>query len=58
VEGQERNIAQLERIGAMMEQRWGSEEESRQEENRGDEKGSEDGPRENQKEKTLSSTSC
>ena len=29
VEGQERNMAQLERIGAAMEQRWGSEEESR-----------------------------
>jgi len=25
VEGQERNMAQLERIGATMEQRWGSE---------------------------------
>jgi len=51
VEGQER-------IGAMMEQRWSLEEESRQEENRGDEKRSEDGPRENQEERTLSSTSC
>ena len=28
MEGQERNMAQLERIGAAMEQRWGSEEES------------------------------
>ena len=28
VEGQEKNIAQLERIGATMERRWGSEEES------------------------------
>ena len=28
VEGQEKNTAQLERIGAAMEQRWGSEEES------------------------------
>jgi len=28
VEGQERNMAQLERIGAAMEQRWGSEGES------------------------------
>jgi len=58
VEGQERNTAQLERIGAVMEQRWGLEEESRQEENRGDEKGSEDGLGENQEEGTPSSTSC
>jgi len=48
VEGQKRNTAQLERIGTTMEQRWGLEEESRQEENKGDEKGSKDGPRENQ----------
>ena len=41
MEGQERNTAQLERIGAMMEQRWGSEEESR---NRDEEEGSEDSP--------------
>ena len=33
VEGQERNTAQLERIGTTMEQRWGSEEESRKEKN-------------------------
>ena len=32
VEGQERNMAQLERIGATMERRWGSEGESRKEE--------------------------
>jgi len=31
VEGQERNTAQLERIGATMERRWRSEEESRKE---------------------------
>ena len=55
VEGQERNTAQLERIGAAMEQRWGSEEESR---NRDEEKGSEDGPRESQEERTPLSTSC
>jgi len=47
VEGQERNMAQLERIGATMEQRWDLEEESRQEVNGGDEKRSEDGPGEN-----------
>ena len=43
-EGQERNTAQLERIGAMMEQRWGLEEESGKE-NRDEEEGSKDGPR-------------
>jgi len=58
VEGQERNMAQLERIGAMMEQRWGSEGESRKEENGDDAEGSEDGPRESQEEGTPSSTSC
>ena len=46
VEGQERNMAQLERIGAAMERRWGLEGESRKEENRDDVEGSKDGPRE------------
>ena len=46
MEGQERNTAQLERIGATMEQRWGSEEESGKEKNGYDTEGSEDGPRE------------
>ena len=45
MEGQERNTAQLERIGAAMERRWGSEEESR---NGDEEEGSEDGPGESQ----------
>jgi len=55
VEGQERNTAQLEKIGAAMEQRWGPEEES----GNGDEKErSEDGPGESQEGGTLSSTSC
>jgi len=58
VEGQERNTAQLERIGATMEQRWGSEEESGKEENEDDVEGSEDGPGESQEEGTLSSASC
>jgi len=58
VEGQERNTAQLERIGAMMEWRWGSEGESRKEENGDDTEGSKDGPRESQEERTLSSASC
>ena len=57
VEGQERNMAQLERIGAMIEQRWGSEEESRKE-NGDEEEGSEDGPGESQEGGTPSSTSC
>ena len=58
VEGQKRNMAQLERIGATMEQRWGSERESRKEENRDDAEGSEDGPGESQEEGTLLSASC
>ena len=58
VKDQERNTAQLERIGAAMKQRWGSEEESRKEENGDEEEGSKDGPRESQEEGTLSSTSC
>jgi len=57
VEGQERNIAQLERIGAVMEWRWGSEEESGKE-SRDEEKGSKDGPRESQEGGTPSSASC
>ena len=40
VEGQERSTAQLERIGAAMERRWGSEEESGKEENGDEEEGS------------------
>ena len=55
VEGQERNMAQLERIGAAMEQRWGLEEES----GIGDEEeGSKDGPRESQEGGTPSSAFC
>ena len=57
VEGQERNTAQLERIGAAMERRWGSEEESGKE-NGDEEEGSEDGPGESQEGGTPSSTSC
>ena len=52
VEGQERNMAQLERIGAAMERRWGLEEESG---NGDDAEGSKDGPREGG---TPSSASC
>jgi len=57
VEGQERNTAQLERIRAAMEWRWGSEGESGKEEDRDDAERSEDGPGENQKEGTPSSAS-
>jgi len=58
VEGQERNMAQLERIGAAMEWRWGSEGESGKGENGDDAEGSEDGPGESQEEGTPSSASC
>ena len=58
VEGQERNIAQLERIGTAMEQRWGLEGAVRKEESRDDVEGSEDSSGESQKEETLSSASC
>ena len=50
VEGQERNTAQLERIGATMEQRWGLEGESGKEEDEDDAEGSKDGPGESQEE--------
>jgi len=43
MEGQERNIAQLEKIGTTIEQRWCLEEENRKEENRDDVKGSKKG---------------
>ena len=57
VENQERNTVQLERIGAVMEWRWGSEEESGKE-SRDEEEGSEDGPRESQEGGTPLSASC
>jgi len=58
VEGQERNMAQLERIGAAIEWRWALEGESETEKNRDEEEGSEDGLKESQKEGTPSSASC
>jgi len=58
MEGQERNIAQLERIRAAMEQRWGSEGESGKEENGDKEEVSKNGPGESQEERTLLSASC
>ena len=57
VEGQERNTAQLERIGAAMERRWGLKEESGKKSG-DEEEGSKDGPRESQEGGTLSSASC
>ena len=57
MEGQERNTAQLERIGATMERRWGLEEASGKE-NRDEEEGSKDGPGESQERETPSSVSC
>ena len=50
-------MAQLERIGATMEQRWSLEGEVGKEESRDDTVGSLDGSRESQKEGTLSSAS-
>ena len=58
VEGQERNMAQLERIGAMMEQRWSLEGENRKEESGDDEERSKNSLGEDQEEETLSSASC
>ena len=58
VEGQERNMVQLERIGATMKQRWSLEGEVRKEESRDDMEGFEDGPGEIQKEGTPSFASC
>ena len=57
VEGQERNTAQLERIGAAMEQRYGLEREDGKEESGDEKRRSGDGPREIQKEGTLLSAS-
>ena len=58
VKGQERNMAQLERIGATMEWRWGLEGESGKEEDGDDAEGTKDGPGESQEEGTPSSASC
>ena len=57
MEGQERNMAQLKRIGAAMEQRWGPEEESGKKSG-DDMEGSEDGPRESQEGGIPSSAFC
>jgi len=51
-------VAQLERIGAAMEQRWGLKGENEKEKSRDGEKRSENGPRDSQEEETLSSTFC
>jgi len=51
-------MAQLEKIGTAMEQRWGSEREDRNKKSRNDKEGSEDGLGESQKEGTPLSASC
>ena len=51
-------MVQLERIGAAMERRWGSEGESGKEESGDDAERSEDGPGESQEGGTPSFTSC
>ena len=58
MKGQKRNTVQLERIGAVMEQKWGLEGEVGKEENGDNAKGSEDGLGESQEEGTLSSAFC
>jgi len=57
VEDQERNTAQLGRIGAAMEQRWSLKGVVGEEESGDDAEGSEDGPGESQEKGTLSSAS-
>ena len=51
-------MAQLAKIGAVIEQRWGSKEESEIEEDGDDDKGFKDGSGESQKERTLLSAFC
>ena len=51
-------MAQLERIGATIEWRWGLEEESGKEKSGDDVEGSKDGPGESQEGGTPSSASC
>ena len=58
MKSQKRNMAQLERIGATMERRWGLEGAVRKEKSRDDAEGSEDGSGESQEERTPSSTFC
>ena len=58
MESQERNMGQLERIGATMEGRWDSEGAVRKEESGDDVEGSKDGPGESQEEGTPLSASC
>jgi len=48
----------LEKIGAVMEQRWSLEGENRKKESRDDEKRSENGSKKGQEEETLLFTSC
>ena len=51
-------MAQLERIGVAIEQKWSLEGENRKKKSRDEEEGSEDSPRESQEEETSLSTSC
>ena len=53
VKGQKRNIAQLERTGAVLEWRWSLEGENEKEKSGDGEKRSKDGPKENQKKGIL-----
>ena len=57
-ESQERNTAQLERIGAVVEQKWGLKEGNKKEESKDDKEGSRDSSRKIQEEGTLSFASC
>ena len=58
MEGQKRNIVQLERVGATVEWRWGLKGENEKEESRDNEEGSKDSLRKSQEERTPSSASC
>ena len=58
IESQKKNMAQLERIGATMEQKWSLEGAVRKKKSRDDVKGSEDGLGESQEEGTPISISC
>ena len=58
MEGQKRNMVQLERIGAAMKQRWDLEGENGKEESRDKERGSKDGSGESQEEGTTLFTFC
>ena len=58
VEGQERNMVQLERIGAAMEWKWDLEREHRKAKSGDEEEGSKSGPGESQEKGTSLSAFC